>query len=83
MNEAFINHLMRCKKCFGPAKRYCEAGQECKVQSDAEYVLSLPKVEQRRREMEILKRAHPGLYLRTEARVKDLFEERKEQAVAA
>lgn len=83
MNEAFINHVMACKACYAPANRYCEAGKECKVQSDAEYVLSLPKVEQRRREMEILKRATPDLYLRTEARVKDLFEGRKAQAVAA
>jgi hypothetical protein len=82
VNEAFIDHLMRCKQCFGPAKRYCEIGQECKIQSDAEYVLSLPKVEHRRREMEILKTAHPNLYARTEAKVKALFEERREQVAA-
>lgn len=83
MNDAFINHVMACRECYAPARRYCNAGQECKVLSDAEFVLSLPKIEQRRREMEILKVAHPGLYSRTEALVKKLFEERKAQPVAA
>lgn len=82
MNEAFINHLMICKECFGPSKRYCAEGKECKVQSDAEYVLSLPKVEQRRREMQILKEGHPDLYERTEAKVKEIFEERKARVAA-
>lgn len=82
MNDAFINHLMLCKKCFGPSKRYCELGKECKIQSDAEYVFSLPKLEQRRREMQILKEAHPDLYGRTEEKVKELFEERKAQVAA-
>lgn len=81
MNDAYINHLMLCKVCFAPAGRYCAEGKERKVQSDAEYVVSLPKVEQRRLIMESLKNGRPDLYPALEERVKKLFAERK--AVAA
>ncbi len=76
MNHEFINHLMLCKVCFAPANRYCEEGKECKIQSDAEYVVSLPKVEQRRLIMQTMKSGSPSLYPALEARVKKLFAER-------
>lgn len=84
MNDAYINHLMRCKVCYGPANRFCDEGKECKVQSDAEYVVSLPKVEQRRMVMESLKKGSPDLYPAMEERVKKLLAERvKKSEVAA
>jgi hypothetical protein len=83
VNHEFINHLMLCKVCFAPANRYCEAGKERKIQSDAEYVVSLPKVEERRLIMASLKRGSPELYLALEARVKKLFAERFKKIEAA
>ncbi len=77
MNDAYINHLMLCKVCFAPAGRYCEAGKAHKIQSDAEYVVSLQKVEQRRMIMQSMKSANPELYSALEAKVKELFAQRK------
>lgn len=76
MNDAYINHLMLCKECFAPAGRYCDEGKEHKVLSDAEYVVSLDKVEQRRMVMASLKKADPSLYPRLEHHVKAMFAER-------
>jgi len=77
VNEAYINHLMLCKKCLAPAGRYCDEGKAHKIQSDAEYVVSLQKVEQRRMIMASMKNGAPGLYPALEAKVKELYAQRK------
>ena len=41
MTNAFVNHLMMCKRCYARSDNYCEMGMAFKKESEFQYELEV------------------------------------------
>jgi hypothetical protein len=73
VTDEFINHLMGCKACYAAGGRYCVDGIELKLDSDSNFVVLLKTVEQRRKWMELFRKARPELQERLQEKVKQKY----------
>lgn len=75
-HRAFIDHIMGCKGCYAPGRRYCEVGNEMRLQDFARYVADLPTLQARRERMDFLRREYPGDVERLEQLVREKYREK-------
>jgi len=53
---------MTCEKCYAPVRKYCPEGLECKLNSDADFVMTLNTKEQRNTALLSMKKNSPAHY---------------------
>jgi len=79
-HEDYLNHLVRCRGCWAPTKRYCCTGRALRVEFDAHYMLTLPDLYQRRALLAREDTIEPAFADEIRARATVLFELAKEKA---
>ncbi len=73
--NAYINHLMTCRSCYAPCRRFCPAGLELNLAADAAYIAGLESISDRRYWRESQRKKHPEHMERLDELIKLKFEE--------
>lgn len=71
-----INHLMGCLQCKPRSSTYCDEGRRLRIRHNAEYIASLPRLEDRQRWIGYMRQNMPYEAPKIEALVIDMFEQR-------
>lgn len=75
----YTNHIMGCRGCYAPNRRYCAVGEPLQVEADARYMMTLPDRYSRARLLALEVQARPAYAKQLEARVIELFDQAKEE----
>lgn len=73
--NAYINHLMTCRSCYAPCRRFCAVGLGLNLASDAAYIAGLADIGDRRYWRESQRKKHPEHMERLDELIKQKFEE--------
>lgn len=73
-NGKFINHIMGCKLCKPRGNLYCTKGHAQRLRSNAEFIASLARLEDRRRWLGIMREQFPDDIHIIEDLVREFFE---------
>ncbi len=78
-HERFINHIMPCRKCHSPVKRYCSEGKALLVNYLANYLMG-HDLYTRRTHLARMEATDPGIIDDLKARMIAIHEQTKERA---
>lgn len=73
-NGLFINHIMGCSLCKPRGNLYCTKGHTLRLRSNAEFISTLERLEDRRRWLATMREQFPNDIHTLEQLVMEMFE---------
>lgn len=79
-HDEYLNHLMSCRSCYAPTKRFCGVGQKLRIEYEAQFLMTIADTYRRKAIMRREFEQDPVMGELLKIRVIELWSEENQEA---